>query len=145
MTAPTRAALLELATRCEQASGPDRELDADILAAVRGMATLWPGYYEMGGWYYSDNGDEKNPPYPSPTASLDAALSLMPDGTWWSVGRDTADDSPLRGFGWRGRSCFFGETGFWKSGIIAHRPGATPALALCSAALRALAAEAGHE
>ena len=57
-------ALLQLAERCENATGPDRELDCDIHAKLVGaphrhqIPSTWPLY----------------------TASLDAAMQLVPEG-----------------------------------------------------------------
>ena len=64
---------------------------------------------------------------PAYTASLDAAMTLVPEGRWWSVnGGNRAD--------------------VWASGYIDerwHATAATPALALTAAALRARAATMG--
>ncbi len=60
------SALLELAERCEAATGPDRELDAQIGAAFHlKMLT-----YRADNWI-------TNPPF---TAFLDAAMTLVPEG-----------------------------------------------------------------
>lgn len=71
----------------EKASGADRELDAKILTVLLGMQDL--GYvYEIDDWYYSLDGDEINPPFPSPTGSLDATIALVQrvlPGWAWSV------------------------------------------------------------
>lgn len=79
MTA-TRAALLALADRCEQASGPDREIDFSIFRA------LHPEYagpewkpYGNGLRHINDSSDMRCLPAPEMTpprwtASLDAAL-----------------------------------------------------------------------
>lgn len=58
-----KAELLALAERCEQATGPDREIELAIEDAIKGPV---------------------KPPYrrgfcPAYTASLDAAMSLVPD------------------------------------------------------------------
>jgi hypothetical protein len=98
MTDPTT--LLALAERCEQAAGPDAGLDLAI----------WNALSEMPGFKH-----------PSPiwrfdvTASLDAAVTTVPEGCGWMVMSSAA------------------KVGVWPS----H--GATPALALCAAALRARA------
>jgi hypothetical protein len=113
MTDP--ATLLALAERCEQAAGPDRELDFTIDD------------------FMLKHGPEadriRNPRYVLPyTASLDAAVTLVPEGHEWlrkneicmTVYRVPADLKE------------------WARHIDAR--GATPALALCAAALRARAA-----
>jgi hypothetical protein len=100
MTDP--ATLLSLAERCEQAAGPDRELDVAIarfLVLTRAEDIARSRY----GWSYF-------------TASLDAAVMLVPDGCGWMVMKNVA------------------KVGRWP------KRGATPALALCAAALRARAA-----
>jgi hypothetical protein len=110
--------LLKLAERCEQASGPDLDLSHDIARALVGHS----GY--------------KYQPY---TASLDAAMTLVPEGwqgdrlSWWAgceascvlIETHLVGDEWVREAGWLGR--VEGEA-------------ATPALALCAAALRARAA-----
>jgi len=105
-----RTTLLTLAERCEQAAGPDRELDWQIAIA----------YNVAKGRYY--------------TGSLDAAVTLVPEGCDWhcqsnpSVSACWASVSPKKlGLELRG----------WGSGM---RRASTPALALCAAALRARAA-----
>jgi hypothetical protein len=68
------SALLELAERCEQATGPDRRLDSGIWYAV--VERLDPGVRRdrdmVGRW-------------PSYTASLDAAMTLVPEGQFCCV------------------------------------------------------------
>jgi len=77
--------LLGLAERCEKASGADRVLDRLILEATSDFRELGHNYFEMGGWYYSLDGDERNPAYPSPTSSLDDAMKLVPEGFKWKL------------------------------------------------------------
>jgi len=115
MTDP--ATLLALADRCEQAAGSDRELDAEIAVALFGGNVIydlkikqWRRIKITSAWRM----DHPLPPY---TTSLDAALTLVPEGCGWMVMSSAA------------------KVGVWPS----H--GATPALALCAAALRARAAE----
>jgi hypothetical protein len=74
--------LLDLASRCEAATGPDREIDClihewrftELTPAMRGMY-----YGEPTGEYFRDGGETtfRAPAY---TASLDAAMSLVPEG-----------------------------------------------------------------
>lgn len=61
--------LLALAERVERATGADRELDGDIFCAL-GLAQLIEGAFDA----------YRAPAY---TASLDAALTLVPEG--WSI------------------------------------------------------------
>lgn len=105
-------ALIAIAERCEKATGPDRALDYDIAHFVTSA-------------HLANHG--KAPAY---TASLDAALTLVPDSLfpgvsqsvfhcdWHSWMGDEDGDGPLT----RGEA-----------------NAATPALALCAAALRARA------
>jgi hypothetical protein len=117
MTDPTT--LLALAERCEQAAGPDRELDAEIALAI-GYTREKKGRERIA-WWRNPKGQQigydgwHNFP-PSFTASLDAAVTLVPEGCGWMVMNNAA------------------KVGRWPS------RGATPALALCAAALRAKAA-----
>jgi hypothetical protein len=97
--------LLELAERCEKATGPDVDLDLDISEATGGWKALatWKGV--------------------SYTASLDAAMTLVPDGQNFNLF-------------WRA------EEGAGFAGVDgSSTKAATPALALCAAALRARAAQ----
>ena len=95
--------MTDLATRIEQAEGPSRELDAEI-------ATIF-------GWTPAH--DLVCPAY---TASLDAAMTLVPDGT--NVHAVILDKGLTR-------IELNGTTKYLKVDA------ATPALALCAAALRA--------
>jgi hypothetical protein len=97
--------LIELAKACEAATGPDREIDTLI-----GYAVDLP------------TEDAQLPRY---TASLDAALTLVPPWSW-RVGNLAS-----------GRA--FADLGTQKS--LQCIEGATPALALCAAALRARAVQ----
>ena len=109
----------ELIERIEGAEGPSRELDAEI--------ALTQGWSELPG----DNwcGPEGQIAVPRYTASLDAAMSLVPEGMQWRVdshhniaGVFEYPTDP--------------ETGPY---CVEHEgEGLTPALALCAAALRAI-------
>ncbi len=129
----TRAEWEALIQRVEQASGPSRELDAEISVAVGrhethierrsdGTAKLLPWRGDGTGSYNIDCRRY--------TASLDAAVSLVPSG--WTA------------WGLRSRG---GLTSFYAEISRIHGPedeeqavfgrGPTPALALVAAALRA--------
>jgi hypothetical protein len=95
MTNP--ATLLALADRCEQAAGPDYELDLAIWTSLVILSGFRPSRTDY-------------------TGSLDAAVTLVPEGCGWMVMNNAA------------------KVGRWPS------RGATAPLALCSAALRARAA-----
>ena len=136
MTSPTT--LLALAERCEQAAGPDRELDAEIEACLTGRVT----HLRAPGWTFEAQDTEwklarlvdtqfisrVSRPAPPYTASLDAAVTLVPEG--WAVELVQA----LSGSPWhatlRGGSALVPIIGATAS---------KPALALCAAALRARA------
>ncbi len=122
----TRAELLALAERVEKAAGADRELDAEI------ARTLLPHNAEYitrsrDGWSYrifaGVGWDDEWIETRRYTASLDAAASLVPAGWAWCV-HDVGVASAMR------------------APTIVKAQGATPALALTAAALRAMAAEA---
>ncbi len=112
--------LLELADRCEAATGPDHNLDAMIHArdGIEGI-----GYSSAA---------------PAYTASLNAAMTLVPEGMNWMAGNR---NQPLaRAYVENGELHFLG--GQAKNPALRWHEcvAATPALALCAAALRALAA-----
>lgn len=143
------SALLDLAERCEKTEGPDRELDAAIYAHLNPPLPPAendleppPGFGcdgfladQFWGFHY--------------TASIDAALTLVPEG--WQV---AAIEQDWRTRLWRaqliptpspgliaafdeGRTVGWGTADSAESGLATV---ATPAFALCAAALRALAA-----
>ena len=105
-------ALVQLAERCEAATGPNFELEREIADAV------WRAKW-----------GRRRPKDISPqpcTASLDAAMTLVPEGAFWSI---TMRGERRGGY----HACCQLEGG------LDWREGATPALALTAAALRALA------
>lgn len=120
-----------LALRCEQASGADRELDAKIHV----QATY--------AWPHVRLTDDSAPRY---TASLDAAMSLVPEGYEWIVRKDpqerTAFANIIRQDHRNIVDTYDPEDGCFKAsdttGTYPARA-ATPALALTAAALRARA------
>lgn len=125
------SALLELATRCEAATGPDRELDAVIAATLRvGTEYGWADSYPA--WKGRDDGRvylcKGGPSFPSPnyTASLDAAMTLVPEGFQFGAG---SRDASNRAWAWCGTD--------HEKAKIANA--GSPALAFCAAALRARA------
>lgn len=130
-----------LIERLEKASGPDRELDCRVWLLVgdalgepfslRGHAPIKPSEVVNGRWmgsavekYPNDmQGIARSWRVPCFTASLDAAMSLVPEGECWRV-----EDHPLSGPG-----AIVGDEADTISCC------ATPALALCAAALKARA------
>jgi hypothetical protein len=124
----TTDAMFKLAERCEQAMGPDHQLDADI-AATQG----WSNFSLK-----DRRGALGRPPVRTGktlmlewvrryTASLDAAMTLVPEGWYWQVGQGNhawaaAYENPI------------------PPSTRVDSIAATPALALCAAALRARSA-----
>lgn len=120
----TESELIALAERVEAATGPDRELDECIGMAIGLKNTMRVGHECLG--------TDRVVPVRCPTftASLDAAMTLVPEGCDWSV--DNFDGAN-------------GKPSAWvhvrkSSAAIEQVTGATPALALTAAALRARAA-----
>jgi hypothetical protein len=143
------ADLADLIARLQAAEGPDRGLDAEIAAAIQRVPE-WPKYTHLpgctfdfvpderdAGWVSvyvtSPDGRQRNPehcrPVPAYTASIDAALSLVPDGLPWEVGA----------FG--DRATKFAATVFNADHTCPPEryqiEAPTPALALCIACLKA--------
>jgi hypothetical protein len=79
-----------LAVRCEQASGPDRELDALVCAAA-GFTVEYDRKHNDPEPYYEPVKDYSWQRVPAYTASLDAAMSLVP--TDWHVSINGCNDS----------------------------------------------------
>jgi len=113
--------LLALADRVEAATGPDRDIDCWIENRLD-LAKFVPDSPAPhgGGWL-----DKRVEPKPY-TASLDAAMTLVPEGAFWSI---TMRGKQQGGY----HACCQIE------GSLDWREGATPALALTAAALRAQA------
>lgn len=104
--------LVEIAERCEQADGPTREIDIEIGRAIH-PDLEW--YKETVRW----NADQY-------TASLDAAVSLLPAGLRWLCGSGdgTVGRPPWANVGMPGAA-------------DVHVTARTLPLAICAAALRA--------
>jgi hypothetical protein len=103
----------ELIAKLETATGPSRDLDADIC-----LATKRP------------SGIVRAPAY---TASIDAALTLVPNNACWEIHGDYKGGDQHSAIVWQ-------ETApsYWT--IKTESDAASPAIALCIAALRARAA-----
>jgi hypothetical protein len=133
---------LELVERCEQATGPDRELDASIFKALGAPVPFQffnklvaLTFDEAEQCYFAPIGDMRvryEPP--TYTASLDAAMTLVPEGMMFCV-TNVGVDHPTKPDLSRS-SAIVGKPDDPKRG---YNTGATPALALCAAALRARA------
>lgn len=133
-----KGGLLALAERCEQATGPDRELESAIVKAIhpgakvltteigKGKFTFAGGFFRLDDFRY--------------TASLDAAITLVPEG--WrvvSIGEEAFDDEPQPFV-----VSLCQRAGRFGAGATRGRATAF-ALALCAAALRARIAQPGSE
>lgn len=131
-----RETLIGLAERCERASGHDVTLTKEIFCTVypEKVPLVVPhGQYgwhdDTAGWWLATGEDARCPPKtiypPNWLTSLDAAMTLVPEG-----------------FGWRVEHVGNGRSSAIVGGSIPSPclDCATPALALCAAALRARAA-----
>lgn len=103
----------DLIARLEAATGPDRELDAEIMLAV--YPALGLTMTANGNWLSKSGIHTRVEAY---TASIDAALSLVPEGWAWCV-HDVGIASLMQAL------------------CVVKASAATPELALCIAALRA--------
>lgn len=108
------SALIELAERVEALTVPDREVDA-LMQRALGDGSRYHWFADMNGAWVTD---ANAPRY---TASLDAAMTLVPEGAYWAVKH------------YPNAKC--------AADVFGTRQGyaATPAVALCAAALRARA------
>lgn len=110
----------ELIERLEKATGPDRSIDLDIERDVRGAVPL---HWRVGeGGVILSGFDDVGDSIPAYTASLDAALTLVPGDMDWLVGK--SDSCPTASVQY---------PHFHPAWALAS----TPAIALCIAALRA--------
>jgi hypothetical protein len=105
--------MLELAARCEKTSGRDRFLGREVLLAC-GKGFVSPLY-----------------PWLDPTASLDAALTLVPEGWHWSLYDTNGSDIGPAAVAQL-------EPPEYSSAPIEGQA-ATIALSVCAAALRSIA------
>jgi hypothetical protein len=128
--------LLALAERCEQATGPDRELDAEIAWMLTAQdrkrlgppdlrREIWHAGLSTPAWVPFENVSSFHPNY---TSSLDAAVTLVPEGWGYELRQNHSRLRRALCRMWDGRF-------IWPGGTVA----AGPALALCAAALRARA------
>ncbi len=129
-----RDELLALADRCERAKGPDRELDERIGMAIGLKRTMRVGHECLG------NDRVVRILCPAYSTSLDAAMTLVPKDCLAMVrhlwdGDNRAGQAVLNSYV---SSREEADGKMWAAGFIAVS--ATPALALCAAALRAKAA-----
>jgi hypothetical protein len=132
--------LIALADRCEAAEGADRDLDEAIALALGWSSVPNPTFAGglVGRWLLPDGSmTGQIDALPKFTASLDAAMTLVPEGQASAVGTMAFRNDPRKPW-----ACIWSEQGepLWRADA------ATPALALCAAALRARASmETNHE
>ena len=130
------SSLIHLIERLEKATGPDRELDGEIASVL----ALHPKYWQRGvksasadGLWFKGLHNWRAPDY---TSSIDAAMTLVPEGMVCGFSGPTRKSS---GVGHEGM--FFGTCGsFPDDGFHIAVIATTPAVALCIAALKAQAA-----
>ncbi len=131
--------LQALADRVEALAGPCRETDADIALTLK--IPDWRAqkpWKQTNGWakancardawsIFFHDGMGGSPAIPAFTASLDAAMTLVPEPGKWSITSGHGDD-------W--------QASVWGLAIkpMEWHSAATPALALTAAALRSIAA-----
>jgi hypothetical protein len=149
--------LMELAARCEAAEGPDRELDASIWLATTEGATRerWDYTHKATGklCHMDETRDASRHliTVPAYTASLDAAMTLVPEHCCWLAGDYKGMANTAF---WQGRHQY--ARGWASVSDTGEPPGdpamptyrshaMTPALALCAAALRALAQQENED
>lgn len=137
-----KAKLLELAERVEAATGPDRRLDIEILVTIDWREPDWEEgertareMAERHGLVYltSRSVEGFNSTWrhlPRLTASLDAAMTLVPEG-WCQTKRVFYAVGPTKV-----RVSMFDENSLGQTALAATEP-----LAICAAALRARAAQ----
>ena len=127
-----RAAWEALLARVQEGSGEDRALNADIAVMVGGWQRKWHDSERPHGWYWR-RGDyswtAEGEGYPSNyLGSLDAALTLVPEGWSWHAALRTYL-TPFRATG-----------SVWQEGqqyALFNADAATPARALIAACLKA--------
>jgi hypothetical protein len=105
-----------LIDRMQKAEAPDRDLDAEVYRVCVGE--VWSG--PLSGHWTSDG----KAPIPHYTASIDDALTLVPDEHDWIIASVNGQ---------------VGGTPYACVGSEQAHYGATPALSLCLAALKARA------
>lgn len=123
--------LLKLAERVEGLTGPDRKINADILRAL-GWTTS--------GWDAIDPAGNRAMQVPDFLSSIDAAMSLVPDAHWATFDPHFLSDPGVvkyRGYTFRADWVRWTPHDDWIERDEGNPLCATPALAICAAALRA--------
>lgn len=133
----SKAEIIRLAERVERLDGADREVDEAIQAAILGATIEWSAFRQCN-VYHKDGRWVSIGAVPAYTASLDAAMGLVPATSFWRIGHDADDPS-----GFTAQSSYELAEPILLGFVTATA--ATPALALTSAALRAIAASMEDE
>ena len=122
----------------EQATGPSRELDDRIGTAIG----LYIERLSDGTLLYQRKDHKMWPEVPHYTASLDAALTLVPEGWEWQISTRAPDPHSGRTYLHNGELQMIGA-GITRNPAYrgVENTAYTPALALCIAALRAREAQ----
>lgn len=118
----------ELIKQLEAATGPNHSIDVAIAEAT--------------GWFHAHPNEHRAPNF---TFSIDAAMTLVPEGWAWRVMHNGpyANGNPSKP---RAELAEPIETKFGPGvGIRAQVDGATPAIAICIAVLKARAATAAQD
>lgn len=115
--------MLDLIARLEAASGPNRQIDEMLFELVHGRARRRSTFEQY-------DPSETLPHY---TSSIDAGLTLVPEGFPWDVGGPVRKDVYGKDAGKFSANC--GSVP--DKGFIVYGLATTPALALCIAALKA--------
>jgi len=133
-----RETLRSLAEQVEALSGPSPEVDEAIHAALAGAEIEWQDYQKRNA-YHRDGHWVSIGPIPPYTASIDSAMSLVPEGCLFTV-RTLWDDERTAGYAVVSRyETNTGEHGprrYWLGEHVATA--GSPALALTAASLRAI-------
>src|SRR6185437_4519540 len=125
-----KSALLELASRCEAATGPDRDLDWAITQVRHPSENPHPRNQEL---FLLCDGHFRRSDF-NYTASLDAAMSLVPEG--WDTQLRTHVTTDGTAMAVLTDKAWFDEE---PHGSLIQADAGTASLALTAAALRALA------
>ncbi len=121
----TKDELLDLADRCER-----EEASWDLSVAIELAIVAGTRRFTGKGPFCVETADQRRYNPPAYASSLDAAVTLVPEGASWNV-------QMYRG---SGDAMVVYEDNEDRPDLDAEASAATPALALCAAALRARAA-----
>lgn len=133
--------LLALAAKVEALTGPDRELGAAVMMLAGGYRDIFGdrNLFDRGNdGYWTLEGEGEYPALPDPTASLDAAMTLVPEA------RFSEEDFRIERWNSSGVHPEHVRASAWVAGAP-RVYAATPALALTAASLKARAAMEGAD